>query len=68
MERRRSRVEQLRQGNDDQLVAQQTRRLATAVIGSDGASSEAPTSAADSNTAPPSRPATSILPPPVAKA
>ena len=61
-------MEQLRQRNDDQLVAQQTRRLATVVIGSDGASSEVSTSAADSNTAPPSRPATSTLPSPVAKA
>ena len=61
-------MEQLRQRNDDQIVAQQTRRLATAVIGSDGAFSEAPTSAADSNIAAFSRPATSILPPPVAKA
>lgn len=42
-------MEQLRQRNDDPLVAQQTRRLATAVLGSNSAYSDAMTSAVDSN-------------------
>lgn len=58
MERRRSRVEQLRQRNDDPLVTQQTRRLAAAALGSDNnASSDSLTSTLpgrkDASTPPP---------------